>query len=112
MLGTPDLALITLSELAEQALRICWSCRQPVLIDGDHGYGNALNVTRTVRELEIAGVAALTIEDTLLPAAFGAADEMQLIPLDEAVGVQHWQRVRIPSLLSSGAPVPSRYANL
>lgn len=86
VLGRPDLALITLSELAEQALRICRSSRVPLLIDGDHGYGNALNVMRTVQELEIAGVAALTIEDTVLPVTFGATDRMQLVPLNEAVG--------------------------
>jgi carboxyvinyl-carboxyphosphonate phosphorylmutase len=57
----------------------------PVLVDADHGYGNALNVRRTVQELEAAGAAGLTIEDTLLPQAFGQA-KTQLISLDEGVG--------------------------
>jgi carboxyvinyl-carboxyphosphonate phosphorylmutase len=57
----------------------------PVLVDADHGYGNALNVRRTVQELETAGAAGLTIEDTLLPQAFGVA-EPQLISLEEGVG--------------------------
>jgi carboxyvinyl-carboxyphosphonate phosphorylmutase len=57
----------------------------PVLVDADHGYGNALNVRRTVQELEAAGAAGLTIEDTLLPPAFGQAGT-QLIPLEEGVG--------------------------
>jgi carboxyvinyl-carboxyphosphonate phosphorylmutase len=57
----------------------------PVLVDADHGYGNALNVRRTVHELEAAGAAGLTIEDTLLPQAFGQAGT-QLIPLEEGVG--------------------------
>jgi len=57
----------------------------PVLVDADHGYGNALNVRRTVQELEAAGAAGLTIEDTLLPQAFGEA-KMQLISLEEGVG--------------------------
>ncbi len=48
-------------------------------MDADHGYGNALNVKRTVEELETAGVAALTIEDTLLPQAFGTVGETHLI---------------------------------
>jgi carboxyvinyl-carboxyphosphonate phosphorylmutase len=57
----------------------------PVLVDADHGYGNALNVRRTVQELEAAGAAGLTIEDTLLPLAFGVV-EPQLISLEEGVG--------------------------
>ena len=56
-----------------------------MLVDADHGYGNALNVRRTVQELEAAGAAGLTIEDTLLPQAFGQA-KTQLISLDEGVG--------------------------
>src|SRR6478752_1772522 len=56
-----------------------------VLGDADHGYGNALNVRRTVQELETAGAAGLTIEDTLLPAAFGET-KAQLISLEEGVG--------------------------
>jgi carboxyvinyl-carboxyphosphonate phosphorylmutase len=83
ILGLPDLALITLTEFAEQAYRICRAGRLPLLVDADHGYGNALNVMRTVEELETAGVAALTIEDTLLPAAFGET-RMTLIGVEEA----------------------------
>jgi oxaloacetate decarboxylase len=56
-----------------------------VIVDADHGYGNALNVTRTVSELETAGVAALSIEDTALPKEFGVP-KSHLISLDEAVG--------------------------
>ena len=61
ILGDPDLLLITLSEFSAQALRISRSNKLPLLVDADHGYGNALNVKRTVEELEISGVAALTI---------------------------------------------------
>jgi carboxyvinyl-carboxyphosphonate phosphorylmutase len=57
----------------------------PVLVDADHGYGNALNVRRTVQELENAGAAGLTIEDTLLPQAYGQA-KTQLISLEEGIG--------------------------
>ncbi|GIS83057.1 MAG: hypothetical protein CM1200mP15_16890 [Dehalococcoidia bacterium] len=49
------------------------------MVDADHGYGNALNVRRTVEELETAGVSCLTIEDTLLPLSFGGPGEGQLI---------------------------------
>ncbi|WFU38016.1 isocitrate lyase/PEP mutase family protein [Bradyrhizobium sp. CB82] len=85
VLGDPDIALITLTELAEQMRRMSRASALPVLVDADHGYGNALNVRRTVQELEAAGCAGLTIEDTLLPPAFGEA-KTQLISLEEGVG--------------------------
>src|SRR6516162_556279 len=85
VLGDPDIALITLTELAEQVLRMSRAAALPVLVDADHGYGNALNVRRTVQELDAAGAAGLTIEDTLLPQAFGEA-KTQLISLEEGVG--------------------------
>jgi oxaloacetate decarboxylase len=85
VLGDPDVALITLSELAEQMRRMSRAAALPVLVDADHGYGNALNVRRTVQELEAAGAAGLTIEDTLLPQAFGEA-KTQLVSLEEGVG--------------------------
>lgn len=85
VLAAPDFALITLSEFVEQATRIGRVARLPIIADADHGYGNALNVMRTITELERAGVAALTIEDTLLPAKYGRKST-DLIPLDEGVG--------------------------
>ena len=85
VLGDPDITLITLTELAEQMRRMSRASALPVLVDADHGYGNALNVRRTVQELETAGAAGLTIEDTLLPGAFGEA-KAQLISLEEGVG--------------------------
>jgi carboxyvinyl-carboxyphosphonate phosphorylmutase len=85
ILGDPDIALITLSELAEQMRRMSRAAGLPVLVDADHGYGNALNVRRTVEELEAAGAAGLTIEDTLLPQAYGEPNT-QLISLQEGVG--------------------------
>ncbi|MCP9337120.1 isocitrate lyase/PEP mutase family protein [Stutzerimonas xanthomarina] len=85
VLAAPDFALITLSEFVEQAARIGRVSRLPIIADADHGYGNALNVMRTVVELERAGIAALTIEDTLLPAKFGRKST-DLIGMFEAVG--------------------------
>ena len=85
VLGDPDITLITLTELCEQMRRMSRAASLPVLVDADHGYGNALNVRRTVQELETAGAAGLTIEDTLLPQAFGQA-KTQLISLEEGVG--------------------------
>lgn len=86
VLGAPDLIVLTLSEFADQARRICRAGNLPLLCDADHGYGNALNVMRTVEELESAGVAALSIEDTALPQPYGSQGKPQLIPLDEGVG--------------------------
>ena len=85
VLGGPDLIVLTLTEFAEQALRINRACTLPLVVDADHGYGNALNVMRTVEELEIAGVSALSIEDTDLPRPYGQA-KPRLISLDEGVG--------------------------
>lgn len=85
VLGDPDVALITLTELAEQMRRMSRASPLPVLVDADHGYGNALNVRRTVEELEVAGAAGLTIEDTLLPQRYGEV-ATQLISLEEGVG--------------------------
>jgi carboxyvinyl-carboxyphosphonate phosphorylmutase len=85
VLGDPDIALITLTELAEQMRRMSRAASLPVLVDADHGYGNALNVRRTVQELDAAGAGGLTIEDTLLPQTFGEK-KTQLISLEEGVG--------------------------
>ena len=85
VLGAPDLILLTLTEFAEQALRINRSCELPVIADADHGYGNALNVMRTVQELEAAGLSALTIEDTLLPRPFGET-RVRPLSIEEGVG--------------------------
>lgn len=84
ILGAPDLTLITLSEFVEQTRRICRASSLPIMVDADHGYGNALSVMRTVVELENAGVAALTIEDTMLPAVYGES-KTRLVSTDEAV---------------------------
>ncbi|HEX6841180.1 MAG TPA: isocitrate lyase/PEP mutase family protein [Stellaceae bacterium] len=86
VLGAPDLIVLTLTEFAEQAYRICRAGNLALLVDADHGYGNALNVMRTVEELETAGVSALSIEDTALPAAFGAPDKPRLLPIEEGMG--------------------------
>jgi len=86
VLGDPDHIVLTLSEFAEQSYRINRAGELPLLVDADHGYGNALNVKRTVEELETAGVAALSIEDTELPRQFGSGGNTRLISIDEGVG--------------------------
>ena len=85
VLGAPDVVVLTLTEFAEQAYRINRAGKLPLLVDADHGYGSALSVKRTVEELETAGVAAMTIEDTALPTCFGASGP-SLIPIAEGVG--------------------------
>lgn len=86
ILGAPDLIVITLSEFADQALRINRGCELPLIVDADHGYGNALNVMRTVEELEIAGIAAMSIEDTELPQPWGKGGTPQLLSVEEGAG--------------------------
>jgi carboxyvinyl-carboxyphosphonate phosphorylmutase len=86
-LGAPDLIVLTMTEFADQIRRITRASSLSLLVDADHGYGNALNVMRTVEELEHSGVSAMSIEDTVLPTRFGqkeGADE--LISKEEAVG--------------------------
>ena len=85
VLGAPDLIVLTLSEFADQVHRICRAGQLPLIVDADHGYGNALNVRRTVEELETAGVACLTIEDTLLPKGFGQS-QTEFLSAEEGVG--------------------------
>lgn len=75
VLGAPDLVTLTLTEFAEQCRRVARAGALPLVVDADHGYGNALNAIRTVQELETAGVAALTLEDTLLPAPYGGSEK-------------------------------------
>jgi len=85
VLGAPDKMVLTLTELAEQARRICRASSIALIVDADHGFGNALNVRRTVEELETAGVAGLTIEDTELPQCFGKSPK-SLISVEETIG--------------------------
>jgi carboxyvinyl-carboxyphosphonate phosphorylmutase len=86
VLGAPDLVVLTLTEFAAQANRICRAGNLALLCDADHGYGNALNVRRTVEELETAGICAMSIEDTVLPRPYGPSGKPTLIPVEEGIG--------------------------
>jgi carboxyvinyl-carboxyphosphonate phosphorylmutase len=86
VLGDPDHIVLSLTEFSQQAYRICRASELPILVDADHGYGNALNVRRTIEELETAGVSALSIEDTALPRSFRAGNKTSLISIAEGVG--------------------------
>ena len=86
-LAAPDLILLTLTDFADQVRRIMRASDLSLLVDADHGYGNALNVMRTVQELEHAGVSAMSIEDTSLPIRFAQPEGMdELISIPEMVG--------------------------
>jgi carboxyvinyl-carboxyphosphonate phosphorylmutase len=86
-LAAPDLIVLTLTEFAEQIRRIMRVSKLGLLVDADHGYGNALNVMRTVQELEHAGVSGMSIEDTSLPIRFRQPEGTdELISTEEMVG--------------------------
>lgn len=83
-LAAPDLIVLTLTELAAQVRRIARASALSLIVDADHGYGNALNAMRAVEELEHAGAAALSLEDTALPAPFGrAGGAEELVSIEE-----------------------------
>ncbi len=82
-LGYPDYGLVTMSEMADNAGRLAAAVSVPVIADADTGYGNELNVTRTVREYARRGVAGLHIEDQGFPKKCGHLDDKVVIPLDD-----------------------------
>jgi carboxyvinyl-carboxyphosphonate phosphorylmutase len=86
LLGQPDLGLLTLTEMAGRAASIAATVPLPVIADGDTGYGNAINVMRTIREYERAGVAAIQLEDQAFPKRCGHLSGKELIATDEMVG--------------------------
>lgn len=86
-LAAPDLIVLTLTEFAEQIRRIMRVSKLGLLVDADHGYGNALNVMRTIQELEHAGVSGMSIEDTALPVRFRQPEGTdELISTEEMIG--------------------------
>lgn len=85
-LGRPDVGLVSFDHLVDVARRVCERVRIPVLVDADTGYGNALNVQRTVRVLERMGAAAVQIEDQSFPKRCGHLDAKRLVPAAEMVG--------------------------
>jgi 2,3-dimethylmalate lyase len=82
-LGRPDVGLLTMTEMVDTARRIADAVGIPVIADADTGYGNAINVIRTVREYEAAGVAAIHLEDQLMPKKCGHMEGKALIPAVE-----------------------------
>jgi 2-methylisocitrate lyase-like PEP mutase family enzyme len=84
-LGYPDYGLVTMSEMAANAARIASAIGLPLIADADTGFGNELNVTRTVRAYEAAGVAALHIEDQEFPKKCGHLNNKRVVPLEEYI---------------------------
>jgi carboxyvinyl-carboxyphosphonate phosphorylmutase len=82
-LGRPDVGLLTMTEMVDNARGIARAVQLPVIADADTGYGNAINVVRTVQEFEQAGVAAIHLEDQVAPKRCGHLDGKQIIPKDE-----------------------------
>jgi 2-methylisocitrate lyase-like PEP mutase family enzyme len=85
-IGYPDLGLLGLGEVVARVAGIVEHAGVPVIADADTGYGNALNVRRTVREFERAGVAALHLEDQTFPKRCGHLDDKSVVPMAEMVG--------------------------
>ena len=87
--GFPDVGLLTMTEMTANARYIANAVDIPVICDADTGYGNALNVQRTVREYEAAGVAAVHLEDQVFPKKCGFFEGKQVVPMEE-----HIQKIR------------------
>jgi len=85
-LGNPDVGLLTMSEMVARASAIVEAAGVPVIADADTGFGNAINVRRTVREYEKAGVAVIQLEDQVMPKKCGHMLGRQVIPKEEMVG--------------------------
>lgn len=84
--GRPDIGLVSVSEVAETIAAIAERVEAPVLVDGDTGFGNALNVIRTVKTFERAGAAGIQLEDQMMPKRCGHLAGKRLVPGDEMVG--------------------------
>ena len=84
-LGVPDIGLVTLTELTDHVAAVCDAVGVPVLADADTGFGNPINVTRTVRALERAGAAGVQIEDQIFPKKCGHFNGKDVVPLAEMV---------------------------
>ena len=79
-MGIPDIGLVTMSEVIERAAQVVSAVRIPVIADADTGYGNAVNLVRTVREFERTGAAAIHIEDQITPKALRSSRRQRGYP--------------------------------
>lgn len=83
LLGAPDYGLLTLTEMANHAARLAQAINVPLIADGDTGYGNPINVRRTIQEYEKAGVAAIHLEDQVMPKRCGHMEGKQVVEAKE-----------------------------
>src|SRR5262247_1431769 len=104
-MGYPDLGLLGLTEVADRLAVIVEHAGVPVIADADTGYGNTLNVRRTVREFEQVGVAALHLEDQTFPKRCGHLDDKSVVPLAEMVGNLDAAIERAQAYAEAGADV-------
>src|SRR5699024_4666846 len=81
----PDIGLISLKEMAQQAENIASSINIPLIADADNGYGNELNISRTIELYEKAGVEAIQIEDQISPKKCGHMENKEIVPFEEAI---------------------------
>lgn len=86
LLGKPDVGLLTMTEMTNNAARIVQAVNVPVIADADTGYGNAINLIRTIQEYERAEVAAVHIEDQMIPKKCGHMEGKRLVSVEEMVG--------------------------
>jgi len=84
--GLPDVGLMTMTELIANVAQISEAVSIPIFADADQGFGNAVNVARTVREYEKAGASAIQIEDQTFPKKCGHMDGKEVVPIEEMVG--------------------------
>src|SRR5215218_1480667 len=84
-IGEPDMGLLTQTEIVERARRVCGSVRIPIIVDADTGYGNPLNVIRTVEELIAAGAAGCFLEDQVWPKKCGHMRGKKVIAREDYV---------------------------
>jgi len=90
LLGRPDIGFITLPDLCGVVRAICQSVEVPVIADAESGFGNAVNLTRTVQEYEMAGASAIHLEDQVVPKRYGGQETPQVVPAEE-----HAARIRL-----------------
>lgn len=110
-LGMPDVGLLTMSEMLDQTRRIARAVDIPVMGDGDTGFGNAINVYRTVQEFEAAGVAGINLEDQIFPKRCGHMEGKEIVSLEEMVKKIEAAVAarRDPDFVINAGPMPSRW---
>ena len=107
-LGMPDVGLLTMTEMIDNAGRIAEASGLPLIADADNGYGGVLNVRRTIQGYERAGVAGVHLEDQVIPKRCGHLAGKQVVPVAEAVAKIRAAADAAPMRTSSSSRVPTR----